>query len=171
MIWTTNDDISIDLTKQLISNLNMLDEGEKLVWYFSSNGGDTHEAFAIVDIINNNKDRIELIASEFIVSSAFYIFFNTMCSRRIIQHTTGMMHCSSTSFTTMFNGKIINSDKPHMKSFVEVNNHILKWCENLGFSTLQLKDMKASKDISFMTDELEIFLNNSKLLNVNFINS
>ena len=170
MIWKSKETIDEEFVIELAQKLNDLQEDEKLYWYFNSFGGETHAGFEIIDMINRNKNRIELIASENIFSTAFLIFFKAQCERKILPLTYGMMHCASTSFESKYGGKTASFEKDRKNKFIAVNEFLFNWCTDLGFTESELKKFKKTEDIYFNTVELHTLLEKSKELNVNIIN-
>lgn len=171
MIWRSKEMIDEEFVVELSQKINELQEDEKLYWYFNSYGGETHVGFEVIDIINRNKDRIELIASDNIFSTAFLIFFKAQCERKILPLTFGMMHCASTSFEAKHEGKIAIFEKERRSKFLAVNEFLLNWCRDLGFTESELKKFKKAEDIHFDTKALHNLLEQSKELNANLINS
>ena len=106
MIWISKSQVNEEMVVTLAQKINELQEDEKLYWYLCSSGGETHIGLEIVDIVNRNKEKVELIASEYIHSTAFLIFFKSQCERNIIPFTTGIMHCCTTAYDVKYGAKI-----------------------------------------------------------------
>lgn len=66
-------------------------EGD-ITFYLNSTGGLGSSACPIIDMINKNKDRVTIIATTYIASNAFNIFFKTKCKREVLDSTEGMAH-------------------------------------------------------------------------------
>ncbi len=60
--------------------------------FFESSGGSIRQASEIIHMLNQNADRVTLIANHEISSSAWMIFFYSKCKRDVIEGTLGMIH-------------------------------------------------------------------------------
>lgn len=174
MIWISNQDIEEELVSLLIQNLNevLLTEDDKLIWYFTTDGGNVACAREIIDLINTHKDRIELIASDTIASSGFFIFFKAQCKRRILPYTIGMCH-SATSTLKIRIGNLPSSEYDIIAKSKnkQINDDLYKLAVSLEFTDKQLKAFKRAKDIIFEYPELQILLTRSIELNANLVDS
>ena len=65
-------DIDKDFQSKIAEILNSDDD--KIIIYFSSEGGYVNIADTIIDMINLNKDRVTLVAYDCLISSAFRLF-------------------------------------------------------------------------------------------------
>ena len=132
---------------------------EKATIYITSNGGDCYAADVLLDTINENKDKLTLVASGKIMSSAFYIFFSAKCNKRIMEGTVGMYHYSGVSVRLTQSGAFDYEDDEAiiegMKIEKEIND---KWCKDLGMSDKEIKDIKKSKQVFFQYDRLLLLL-------------
>ncbi len=178
MIWMSNEDIDNKLTNQLIEKLNEVNlansQGmdEKLIWYFSTEGGDIASAREIIDIINTNKDVIELVASDVIASSGFFIFFKSTCKRRILPYTIGVHH----SAVSTINIRVGNLPKNEYDVLTksknsQINADLYNLGMNLGLDHIQCKTFKKGKDVIIEYPELQILLTRSIELNANILDT
>jgi len=178
MLWMSNDDVDNKLTNQLIERINEVNAAnsqgldEKLIWYFSTEGGDIASAREIIDIINTNKDIIELIASDVIASSGFFIFFKSMCKRRILPYTIGVHH----SAVSTINIRVGNLPKNEYDVLTrsknrQINSDLFNLGVSLGLDDIQCKTFKKGKDVIIEYPELQILLTRSIELNANILDT
>lgn len=133
-------------------------DGEITV-FLNSPGGDDFDTFLLEKILNDNKDRITLIANGMIYSNAFRLFFKVNCKREIYPYTVGMFHQSGANRRICENGKLnYNEDMATQEAFKRKYKDSLKFCEKLGFTKAEMKKFKANDDVFFQEDRLREFL-------------
>lgn len=66
-------------------------QSEKINIILESNGGNSHLARIIIDIINSNSENF-ILTSLKIYSAAFTIFYSAKCKKRIVKNTIGCFH-------------------------------------------------------------------------------
>ena len=69
-----NEDLLVSISESISNNDNV-----KI--YLNSTGGSEWCSGAIVDIINNNKDKVELIGFGYLLSAAFHIMVESKCKK------------------------------------------------------------------------------------------
>lgn len=75
--------------------VEVLNQHKDIVIYFRSSGGHASVMHAMLDLIDRNKDRIELIGYGELFSCGFEFFFLANCQRKLLPGTIGMYHRSS----------------------------------------------------------------------------
>lgn len=158
-------DVNPELFDKLISSINGLEEKEILHIYLNSVGGEVDNAEAIIDLINENQNKIKLTAFGEINSCAFDIFFRSKCEREILPKTMGIAH-----FTGVKVNKITNKNYRDPVSgpfYIKWSEIFLEQCvrlyKKLGFTEKELVKISKGEDLYFLTDRLLEFLNNSNI--------
>lgn len=155
----------MEMLEKLVSSINTLNEKETLLIYLNSEGGSVDQMEAIIDLINENQDRIKMTAFGEISSAAFNIFFRSKCEREILPQTIAIAH-----FTGVKINKI--TDKHYRDSlsgpfYIRWSEGYLEFClkiyKKLGFSDKELVKVSKGEDLYFLTDRLLEFLNNSNI--------
>ena len=103
---------------ELLSN-----KEEKHQIYLSSNGGDIWLVEPIIKMINENKERLEIIGVREISSSALSIFLGVKCKKSITKNTFAIWHKPSFSFD------LDDENKPRNDFYKFKNKYIVE-----GFS-------------------------------------
>lgn len=134
--------------KPVTSLLNFINHTEgKLVIGFNSNGGFQGLSRLIVDALNRNADRIELLAHTFVASAAFEIMWLFKGKKTISLGTGGMIHYGSLSVDMNDNCEVFyKSDKCYLKNV----HHQKEWREQMAkevLTTKEFKKFKKGKDI------------------------
>lgn len=154
-----NGGINNESIEKFITDFNSIDSTEHIKLYLSSDGGFDHYAYVIIDMINLNSSRIELIGSGFIYSAGFNIFFAANCNKRIIEGTKGMAHYASTEFTLDESGRPkFEQDKFIMSEFkrnklITINNY-----RKIGLTEAELKKIRDNRECYFSYTRLNELL-------------
>jgi len=85
------DGIKHETLEKLISFIHENPTGE-ITMFLNSSGGDSGVSKIFTKILNDNKDRVTLIASAGVLSAGFYIFYNYKGERKMFNETKGMWH-------------------------------------------------------------------------------
>lgn len=125
-------------------------EGD-IKFYLNSHGGSRPMSKTIVDMINQNKDRVELIAQGDLYSAAFRIFWKCLCKKRLMPETRAIWHMGTKDHIDLgYNGK------PHYdwelwetKQFVKDNKKQVKELKQLNVTKKELKKFSKGKDLYF----------------------
>lgn len=150
-------DISPDTTKAF---LEKLESSEKLTVYISSSGGECYASEAIMDAMNNNKEKIEVVACGNLSSNAFWLFFNFKGKRDILSHATGMFHYCGSNKRIMENGRMeYADDRLTLKEDKKRAVLTRKWCVDLGFTKSEMRKMESGEYLFFGNDRLKELLN------------
>jgi len=143
-------EIDYKMFDTLIESFNNLLEEDILHIYFTSEGGLTLVKDAILDFINNNKDRIKITFYGEIFSGAMDIFLKASCEKNVLKHTRGMIHFSYQSVEVNESG---NPYTPYgIFSVRELKNyHIetLKFLKSIKLTEKELSLIKEGKDVYF----------------------
>lgn len=152
MKFYTFDRVEID--KDFQSKIaEILNTGEdKIIIYFSSEGGYVNIADTIIDMINLNKDRVTLVAYDCLISSAFRLFMEVQCTKRIMPEIYAMYHHSKVNLEINLNGKgysdisrfLLETQMP-IELEIEMER-VKKW----GFNKEEIEKFKNGEDV-FMT--------------------
>lgn len=142
-----NGDIDDVIVNSFFAEFNKISIKEKITIYISSNGGYDHQSLAIIDLINNNANRIELVASGFIYSAAFNIFFFTKCKHRLLPETVGMAHYPKATFEINESGKATDEGGRFMiKEFKRTKAITMNNLKQIGLTTKELAEVRNSKE-------------------------
>lgn len=149
------------LTTDTIANaLNSLKLNEKLFIYLScSEGGEVDSAEAVIHIINNNLDIIEMVSYGNIESAGFIVFFKSKCHRIILPGCMGMFHQTNVKVeinesSTSYDART-KADKEWMKIQKE---QTLKLCKELHMTDKEMLDIKRGKDVYFQYPRMQEML-------------
>ena len=129
-----NEDLLVSISESISNNDNV-----KI--YLNSTGGSEWCSGAIVDIINNNKDKVELIGFGYLLSAAFHIMVESKCKKRILDNTYGMYHQSIWDVEISALNKPSNVlDKFRVeKSIKGYRVYYAEKCKEWGFNEQELK--------------------------------
>ncbi len=161
MTLLLNKDVGDEMLSDLINALNSLQGDDYLTVYLCTDGGSAIHSYAITDLIEENKDRIELVAFGDIASAGFEIFFKARCSRRIVAGTYGMYHVTRMSISMDVDQRPLNEGDRQVvawgKNFAKTQ--ALAFCSTLPFTQKEAAKFKQGKDVHFSYERLLNFLN------------
>jgi ATP-dependent protease ClpP protease subunit len=159
MILNINESIDKETVDKIAKAINELKPSEKLFIYFSSYGGEVACAEAIINIINQNIDLIEVVGYGSLMSCGFDIFFKIKCPRLLLPNTMGMCHQAKVSIEINESaspyGSSDKADKLWMKLQAE---QTLKFCEDLKMTPKEIGEIKRGKDVYFQYKRMQDFL-------------
>ena len=149
-----NEDLLVSISEAISNNDNV-----KI--YLNSTGGSEWCSGAIVDIINNNKDKVELIGFGYLLSAAFHIMIESECKKRILDNTYGMYHQSIWDVEISALNKPSNVlDKFRVdKSIKEYRFYYENKCKEWGFNEQELKKYKKGEDVYFSYERFKELIN------------
>jgi len=131
----------------------------KILIYFSTIGGSFSHAELLLKYLNDNNKNIIMCAFHQISSAGFYIFYNFIGEKDIVDHTYATMHYGDrmSSFRDLqdeesFDFFMANEIKIKMDEAVDLLFTRLK------IQRKNIKIMKSGKDVFFNTEELRKFL-------------
>lgn len=156
-------EINDALVNSFIKDYNKLDKDEPIVIYINTMGGDVYHAEVIIDVINNNKENITLIASGEIYSAGFNIFFFSQCAKKLLPEALGMAHFAWSIFQFDESGKPSNDqDKFLMTEMKRSKDITIKRFEKIGLNPKEINKIKQSKECYFSNERLHELLNYGK---------
>lgn len=162
MILNISEDINSGSLNKLIDALNKLKDKEKLYLYLNTEGGEVDSMEAIIDIINQNCDIVELIGYGGLYSAGFVIFFSVECRKVLLPQTIGMFHLTFVKLET--NGVSTKGiDRAMKNSLKEESERTLKFCNDLGMTKKEISNIMKGEDIFFQYSRMIEFLNNSSI--------
>jgi hypothetical protein len=170
MIVKIQEEITDATLDKIIDAYNNLGSDEGLFIYLNSNGGLTKVTEAILDIINrqDNAVRTTLIGYGELGSSAFHLFYSAKCDRELTPGCHGLYHQSSMSVDMNENGRpsytYSKFQEKYLKNFCK--KATLDFCNDIGIIGDQLALIKRGKDVWFQPHEMQQFLVNSNLKNL-----
>lgn len=164
MILNINGEITSKLLDKLVQGFNDFDqlenEAEKLTIYLNSIGGNPALGLIIVDMIDSRKNKITLIASDCINSTAFEMFVLAQCDKKILAETTGVYHCASREIQINVNGKPKTpEDVLAMEKLMNDKYFTLKVCNLTNMSDEEkYKILELCEDVTFSYERLKKIL-------------
>jgi hypothetical protein len=125
-------------------------EGEVTI-FLQSPGGYYTEMDAIRTIINDNADRVKLIATSSIESAAFELFFTVNCRRELRGGTWGMYHLPRITVPYMVNGKLSSDDSfgSILATTKQELQSVKRFISTLGLSRSEKKRLLKGEDVYF----------------------
>ena len=154
-------DIDADFFKELAELLSIKDENHTI--YFSSNGGDLWLVEPIIKMVNDNKERLEIIGVREISSSALSIFLGVKCKKSITKNTFATWHDAYFSF------EVDSLSKPRNKFYEFKKESIIKGFRKdiedeyrtWGVTDDELKRYKKGEDVYFGYERFKELINNT----------
>ncbi len=150
MILNINESISKETVDRVAKAINELKPAEKLFIYFSSEGGEIPAAEAIIDMINQNIDLIELAGYGDLLSCGFDIFFKTKCHRILLPNSLGMCHQASIQIDINESARPGDTRSKADKEWMKLQREqTLKFCNSLKMTDKEIADIKKGRDVYF----------------------
>lgn len=151
--------VTKETVDKIAKSINELKQGEKLFIYFSSDGGDVSSAEAIIHIINNNMDLIEIVGYGELLSCAFDIFFKTKCYKILLPNCVGMCHQSSVTININESTKPYEERGQADKTWMKLQKEqTIKFCNSLNMTSKEISAIKRGKDVYFQYKRMQEFL-------------
>ena len=161
MIVYLNGDIAQETIDKLAEALNKLGKNKTLKIYLNTNGGDANIMEAILQVIDDNKDRVELIGSGFLFSAGFNIFFRATCKRRLVPDTVGMAHFIWTDAEIDQTGRAKSAfGKFQLKEMKRSKKAYIEFFKELGLTSTEINDIKKGNEHYFTQERMKELLNN-----------
>ena len=142
-------------TKDFIDFIN--ENQDELTIFLNSGGGNSNIKQVLLDILNENKERIMLKASYFIGSNAFRLFFEFEGKKKIMDATYGMFHLTIMEVATLENNETVESDKMTKENMLNFYFETIKFCERIGMTEEEIQKIKEGKDVYFNNKRLREF--------------
>lgn len=164
MIYYYNGEINDTYVNDFIERLYSLDEGDVLIHYLCSDGGDTRCVSTLIDVINlpENINRVHIKALN-IQSSAFRIFFQVQCKREVMDCCVGMIHQASTEAVVFEGGGVDSNMTTYSNANYEIYLNELNKLIDLGLSKKEIAKYKKSGAVVFSPKQLRELLKNQIL--------
>lgn len=122
-------------------------------------GGENDVERFLLNALNENKDRVTLVALSAIYSAAFALFYQFEGKRKITFGTRGMYHYSGVNVRVAANGGIQDGEERAAAQFTKSNQK--KWQDDFVgefMNPAELRSFKSGKDVYFSFDRIrEIF--------------
>ena len=149
---------TLERISEVISNSN-----DNIEIYLCSIGGSEWCSSVIIDMINNNKDRIELIGYGYLLSAAFHIMMESKCKKRILDNTYGMYHQSVWDIEVSALNKPSNLlDKFRVEKIIkEYKIYYENKCKEWGLNEQELKKYKKGEDVYFSYERFQEIINHT----------
>jgi hypothetical protein len=160
MILNIDGEIDQPILDKLVQFYNQ--DSDEFQIYFSSNGGITSVAEAIIDLINKNGAKTTLIAYNEILSSAFSIFFKSNCKKTILDETIGMYHQATQQLFHNERGLSTPKDQFLRDQLTLDRKKSLKFINDLDFNNKEKKLYNLGQDVWFNTTRLRNLLSANK---------
>lgn len=134
--------------------------------YLNSPGGSVDSMLAIIDLINECKDAVEVIGYGELMSAAFNLFFAIECKKKLLPHTRGMAHLPYTQFDVDSTGKISGDAAiASLKGLKDLKPLFMNMFKKLDFTKEELETITNGKDVYFDYKQMLDLLNGKRKLN------
>lgn len=160
MILHLSGEVGYKMFDKLVKALNELSINDNLAIYFTSEGGLTDSAEAIVDLVNTNSERIGIKFYGEIFSAGMCIFLRTKCQKWCLPDARGMYHFSWQDITINEGGKPMNDyDKFCMSEMRKAKEKTLELLKDTNLTPLEHKKIMQGKDVYFSNDRMLQLIN------------
>lgn len=159
MIINLQGPVDNEMLNNLIKAFNELKE-DILHVYLNTEGGRADTSEAIIDLINNNKERFKISFYGNVFSAGMYIFFRSLCEREILPDTIGMYHYAWQEVTIAEGGKPWSAyDAICMKEMKISKAKTLEYIKNhTSITSKEINDIKKGKDVYFSYERMKQLL-------------
>lgn len=155
MILNLSGEVNYETLNQLVRGLNELRVGDNLHIYFTTEGGQVDVAESVIDIVNKNKDKIEIIFYGEVFSAGMYIFLKADCQKWVLPDTTGMYHYSWQEVTIKEGGKPSSAyDIFAMKEMKRAKTRTVEYLKTTKLTDKEVNSIKAGKDVYFSYERM-----------------
>lgn len=132
---------------------------DDLTIYLDSDGGSLGPMATFIRFVNNNREKITLIASGSLWSAAFLAFFKCRCSRIICDEARGMFHLPYQSICINSKGDGASiCDQMDFSRIKSREEYTQKFMKDIGLSEEQIRRVNKGEDIEFNNTELQEIL-------------
>lgn len=167
MILHLSGDVNPEMFNSLVRGINDLRKDDNLHIYFTSQGGLTDVAEAIIDLVNKNQEYIGMTFYGEIFSSGMLIFLQTQCQKWLLKDARGMYHFAWQELIIGEGGKPLDDyDIFCMKEMKRSKERTLNYLKT--YTTLTDKEIakvRAGKDVYFNYDRMLELINGKRELN------
>lgn len=163
MILHLSGDVNYEMLTTLTKATNAMKENDNLHIYFTTQGGLTDVAEAIIDHINKNKHLIGVTFYGEIFSAGMAIFLKTDCQKKILPDARGMYHFSWQELTIGEGGKPIDDyDIFCMKEMKKAKARTIEYLKTTGLTDKEIGLIKKGKDVYFPYERMTEILNGKR---------
>lgn len=158
------DDRMFNILTEAVSTC--IEKNDPLRIYLRSNGGDLSTCTAIVSLINECKEFIELIGYGELYSAGFIIFFEAECEKSILANTVGMIHYPYSSVLTDARGKNKKDEIVHLNQLKESKKDFDRFLKSIDFTEKEYNEVLTGGDVYFLYSRMKELLNGKRKHNI-----
>lgn len=143
-----DDRIGPDQVKELVKWLG--DNPGSVEVCLRSEGGECHLSSWVLNVLNNNKDRVTLVGVEWMKSAAFSLFVKYEGRKMLSYGTMGMYHYGALEISIAYNSfpNYKSEGKCQVEYLELMRKNNLEWCK--GFmNEKELREYEEGKDVYF----------------------
>lgn len=147
MIINLSGEVGYGMFNELIKAVSGLKENLH-IYFTTADGGQTDVAEGMVDLINKNKDMIEICFYGEVFSAGMMIFLKTECRKCVLPDTTGMYHYAWQEVTITEGGKPSAAyDIFCMKEMKKAKLRTIEYLKTTKLTEKEIKYVKTGKDL------------------------
>jgi ATP-dependent protease ClpP protease subunit len=147
MIINLTGEVNETMVKHLLDGLRREEDCKIL---FSSPGGYNESMEAILFILGEFKDRVELIGYGDLSSCAFIIFFLAPCRKSILPSTTGMIHLPAMDVSLTQTGRPRQQEERwYYGEMKKEKAFFMERYKQMGLTPKELKKIEKGDDVYF----------------------
>lgn len=156
MVISLSGDIDNNMLIALIKAIGELKENDKLTIYFTCpEGGFTDVTRAVINLINNNKDRVDIVFYGELFSSGMVLFLYVECKILLLEDTRGMYHFGWQEMSINETGKPSGEyDIFSMKEMKKSKIRIIEFLSKTKMSDKEIASIKQGKDVYFSYERM-----------------
>jgi ATP-dependent protease ClpP protease subunit len=164
MIISLSGEVNKDMLEDLVDAYSdRKKEDEKLVAYFTSEGGDMDAMEAMIDFVNNHKDLVELVFYGEVFSAGMAFFLESSCPKRILPETRGMFHFCMQELTITEGGRpSAGYDAFSAKEMKKAKLRTMESIKGKGLTDKEIREINKGKDVYFSYERMLELLNGTR---------
>lgn len=135
-------DINFESIKNLFIEIDKVSKDEDIVLYMNSAGGNVSDVMDLVDYINRQSERFEIVCSWEMSSAALDLLLNINCKIKLINNMFSRVHLFSNKIDTY---NLSNKDSIDIFLLQDLDRHNGEWLNKLlkcGFSIDEIQKIK-----------------------------
>lgn len=130
-------------------------DAENITVYLSSTGGKISVMTALLEMVNSNKDRINLVAYDYIGSAAFVFFIKAECNKKALKNTIAMHHQTLTNVDlNEFKKPYYKSDEAELIRMKKEHEDSQEFNQQIGLTPNEIKRYNQNEHLYFQHDRL-----------------
>lgn len=141
------DQINFESIKGLLSKIDEVPKDEDIILYFCSGGGNLSDCYDLVDYINRNKDRIEIVCSWEMSSAALDLLLSIHCKINLHIRVFARVHLISNSIEYKNIRNKESTDIFLLNDLNERNKIFLSQLKLCGFTNKEIDNIKLGYDV------------------------